>query len=220
MARNLQVLANSVTAVRYAATMGMIFAIVLSILFASALLTGALFPTITPGESWFFTLWKPAELAKWLVWGFVAGFSERLVPDILDRFATRADEDTKALAPPPSPPPPSVAGAGPGAPAGGAPAGDAAGGMPPQLKFTRCDPAFLPEADASTFTITGEGFNAATTVEVGGVSKAPADVTLISPTELRVALTAQETGIERVSVKLRDPAGAEVMFNVPTKAVG
>lgn len=72
------------------------FAIVAHALFASELLNGALFPTFAKGGSDYTNLgvmfhsYKPetyADAAKMIVWGFIAGFSEKMVPNILDRLA-------------------------------------------------------------------------------------------------------------------------------------
>jgi hypothetical protein len=78
---------------------GAIAAVVIYVTFAAVLLHGDLFPTIScrPGLpcSQFsdiianYVPAEPKDYAKALVWGFIAGFSERLVPDTLRGFATR-----------------------------------------------------------------------------------------------------------------------------------
>jgi hypothetical protein len=82
---------------------GGIFALVLYLGFLSAIVTGPLFPEFagppfskpipsTEDIRNFFALTYPstgADLAKLLFWSFVAGFSERFVPQILDKSETK-----------------------------------------------------------------------------------------------------------------------------------
>ncbi len=72
------------------------FAVVAQALFASGLLSGSLFPTFMDGSAEYqglnqmFTHYRPAtqaDAAKMIVWGFIAGFSEKMIPNILDRLA-------------------------------------------------------------------------------------------------------------------------------------
>lgn len=79
---------------------GAISAAVLYVIFAGQIISGAMFPTFhcsTPTgckefES-FLRYWSPqdaADYAKAIVWGFIAGFSERFVPDILNKVSSEA----------------------------------------------------------------------------------------------------------------------------------
>lgn len=80
------------------AVVGMIGAVIVYLLFAADLLKGDLFPEFNcfPGETCadfhgFVSHWSPdgpAASAKAIVWGFIAGFSERFVPDILNRLGS------------------------------------------------------------------------------------------------------------------------------------
>jgi hypothetical protein len=78
---------------------GAIGAVVLYMIFASGLVKGDLFPAfdmshVDPNRDDFQNFvanWQPSgpiDYAKALVWSFIAGFSERFVPDLLDRFAS------------------------------------------------------------------------------------------------------------------------------------
>jgi hypothetical protein len=77
---------------------GIIGAVMIYLLFAGGLLRGDLFPEFicAPGKSCddlhgFVSNWMPKDAAanaKAIVWGFIAGFSERFVPNILNRLAT------------------------------------------------------------------------------------------------------------------------------------
>ena len=80
------------------ALVGMIGAVVLYLMFAAGLLKGDLFPEFhcAAGQTCadfhgFVAYWSPdgpAANAKAIVWGFIAGFSERFVPDILNRLGS------------------------------------------------------------------------------------------------------------------------------------
>jgi hypothetical protein len=88
---------------------GAIAAVVVYLIFAGGMLQGPLFPAFDfdprPGHpkdhtfANFLTNWKPKEtvdFAKAFVWAFIAGFSEKFVPDILNRLgqsAQKPDED-------------------------------------------------------------------------------------------------------------------------------
>ena len=85
---------------------GGIFALVLYCLFLSEIISGSLFPNFyipaavnskpdTPFMIDVFTKTYPAtgqDLAKFLFWSFVAGFSERFVPQIITNVTAKASE--------------------------------------------------------------------------------------------------------------------------------
>jgi hypothetical protein len=82
--------------------LGAIFAVTLMAMFIGGLLKGALFPDFhLSGTSRFFDFtWTTVpkgstEYAKLFVWAFLAGFAERLVPDSLDRLASKLDPSDK-----------------------------------------------------------------------------------------------------------------------------
>jgi len=83
------------------ALVGMIGAAVLYVVFAAGLLKGDLFPEfdchapdkVCDDFQRFVGNWSPkgpAGHAKAIVWGFIAGFSERFVPDILNRLGSES----------------------------------------------------------------------------------------------------------------------------------
>jgi hypothetical protein len=86
--------------VQIAPIIGGLSAMILAFLFASGLLSGALFPKVaisdTPPDT--LPLFLPLDsahdgpFAMLMIWSFVAGFAERLVPDTLDRLAAQADK--------------------------------------------------------------------------------------------------------------------------------
>ncbi|MBE7177932.1 MAG: hypothetical protein INR69_16120 [Mucilaginibacter polytrichastri] len=87
VAQNIVAFKFSEKAVRLAPLTGMMFALVLSLLFGSGLVGGSLFPKYVNN---FLLNAVPGEMAKWMIWSFIAGFSERLVPDMVDRISDKA----------------------------------------------------------------------------------------------------------------------------------
>ena len=70
---------------------GSIFAIVINLLFAGGMIEGNLFPKFGYLRGILPTQQDPgplADIAKMLIWAFVAGFAERLVPDTIGRLTT------------------------------------------------------------------------------------------------------------------------------------
>ena len=82
---------------------GAIFAVVLSLLFAGGILSGTPFPsfeTDTKDLHFFASLSRidNADGAKLLIWSFLAGFAECLVPDTLDRIVARKQREAPVQA--------------------------------------------------------------------------------------------------------------------------
>jgi len=86
-----------------APAVGAVFALILYMLFVSQIITGTLFPAITTVSTLstfvqFISNTGPTagvDWAKLLVWSFIAGFAERLVPDTLHTLA--AHEASEAI---------------------------------------------------------------------------------------------------------------------------
>ena len=84
------------------AVVGIIGAVIVYLIFAAGLLKGDIFPEFhcATGQCndfyGFVTDWSPKDAAanaKAIVWGFIAGFSERFVPDILNRLGSENIKD-------------------------------------------------------------------------------------------------------------------------------
>lgn len=82
---------------------GGVFAIVLYLVFMSGLVKGALFPEFQSANETFTTfrafaaLTMPAQnadMAKAVVWAFIAGFSEGLVPNFISKITKEANQDS------------------------------------------------------------------------------------------------------------------------------
>lgn len=82
---------------------GAIAASTLYVIFASGLVKGDMFPAFHLSDATrlpddfnnFVNNWQPiepADYAKAIVWAFIAGFSERFVPDILERLSNKQAE--------------------------------------------------------------------------------------------------------------------------------
>jgi len=83
---------------------GGVFAFVLYTIFMAGFVQGALFPVFASGKeayktfSDFASLTIPAtnaDVAKAIVWSFIAGFSEGLVPNFISKIAKDADQNKK-----------------------------------------------------------------------------------------------------------------------------
>lgn len=83
---------------------GAIASVVLYLVFAGELINGSMFPSFgcskVSGDcnnfKDFVRHWSPeksVDFAKAIVWGFLAGFSERLVPDILNKITNSAENN-------------------------------------------------------------------------------------------------------------------------------
>lgn len=82
----------------FAPLVGVIFALVMLAIFRGNVITGILFPEFN-GKCWnFLTMAKELEcrpalaldMAKLMLWGFAAGWGERMVPDVLDKLAPKS----------------------------------------------------------------------------------------------------------------------------------
>lgn len=71
---------------------GAIFATLLFLTFIGGLVQGSLFPRFG-GDGWFDVLFRPSDWARLMVWSFIAGFSERFVPDLLNNLILRSGRD-------------------------------------------------------------------------------------------------------------------------------
>jgi hypothetical protein len=83
---------------------GGVFAMTLFAIFMAGLVQGALFPTFQSADDSFNTfrvfadLTMPAtngDMAKALVWAFIAGFSEGLVPNFISKITKEADQEAR-----------------------------------------------------------------------------------------------------------------------------
>ncbi len=80
-------LTEFLTSAWFSLVSGGVFAVVLWLILVARYLDGTLFPT------WAKSSFLPTDAENWaklLVWSFIAGFAERLVPDTLDRLVNRA----------------------------------------------------------------------------------------------------------------------------------
>ncbi|MGN6640919.1 MAG: hypothetical protein ACTHJ8_18560, partial [Mucilaginibacter sp.] len=93
LAQNIVAFKYSENAIKIAPLTGLIFAITLSLIFSGNLIGGTLFPK---DNTWASIISDGKEISKWLIWCFIAGFSERLVPDIIDRLADKAKKAEQA----------------------------------------------------------------------------------------------------------------------------
>ena len=71
---------------------GSVFATLLFLAFLGGLVQGSLFPQFV-NLSWFSLVFLPADWARLMVWSFIAGFSERFVPDLLNNLLLRGARD-------------------------------------------------------------------------------------------------------------------------------
>lgn len=72
---------------------GATFALILALIFAGGFISGSLFPSGL--DSWFGVIYLHEEFAKLLVWSFIAGFSERTIPEILSKFTERLSGEAR-----------------------------------------------------------------------------------------------------------------------------
>jgi hypothetical protein len=68
---------------------GAIFAILMLAIFIGGFVQGNLFPAFSDTKSWLSLFFRVPDWGKLVVWSFVAGFSERLVPNFFDRLVDR-----------------------------------------------------------------------------------------------------------------------------------
>lgn len=70
---------------------GATFALLLLLLFTGKLIEGRLFPTAEEND-WYTWIYLPHTLACLLIWSFIGGFSERLLPRVLKNLSTHLEQ--------------------------------------------------------------------------------------------------------------------------------
>ena len=95
LAQNIFAFKYSVTATKLSPVLGMVFALVLSLLFAGHIISGSVFP-FDKEMNLNVLITDFGQITKWIIWGFIAGFSERLVPDMVDQISEKAKKADKA----------------------------------------------------------------------------------------------------------------------------
>jgi hypothetical protein len=96
---NLVELERNSSSITYSPLLGAVFALLLLFLFMSGLLSGALFPKASDSHTRIFLGCVPStcvELAKLIVWSFIAGFAEKFVPDALDKLQKESSSQKPA----------------------------------------------------------------------------------------------------------------------------
>lgn len=75
---------------------GSLAAVILCLIFAGGFIGGTLFPQYSSSElGWFSVIYAHDEFSKLLVWSFVIGFSERVLPNFLDSLARKFKLESK-----------------------------------------------------------------------------------------------------------------------------
>jgi len=64
-----------------------ILGVVTSSIFVGGFISGSIFPNFNPDNFDFNADFKIKDLGKLFIWGFVSGFSERLIPNFMERMA-------------------------------------------------------------------------------------------------------------------------------------
>ena len=75
---------------------GAVFASLLALMFLAGLLQGSLFPAFSPQQRWLDLNFTVSDWAKIMVWSFIAGFSERFVPNLLNNLIANAEADERS----------------------------------------------------------------------------------------------------------------------------
>lgn len=119
--RNLNQFQNSITVARLTPLLGFAYGLLISVIFAARAISGTFFPDLDAEVDWFMVVTHHSDFAKWIIWAFLAGFSERLVPDMLDKIISRSQNALANVG---------AGGAGPAAGAGGNGHGAQANGAP------------------------------------------------------------------------------------------
>ncbi len=200
---DLRTLSQSEGSVFFAPVTGAIFAVVLSTLLAGRFVSGTIFPDTQNLAAWYFVLWSPAELAKWVLWGFLAGFSERMVPDMLNNIAKKITDPNAGN--PPEGAREATAAVVSALPSEAADESDeTAAGEPPVAPpfFDEDDGTnVIPELnahagsippEATEVTVTGKGFTARTDVFVNGQARERSALLEVTGTSLRIALQPED----------------------------
>lgn len=78
---------------------GAVFAFILILIFLGGFIQGSLFPNMT-SRGWISIYLSMSDWAKLMVWCFIAGFSERFVPNFFQNLIRKVDPDKHHKAPP------------------------------------------------------------------------------------------------------------------------